>query len=210
MFPVLLNLDSKRVVIFGGGEVATRRSAKFLRSGAKVQVISREFNKGLKDLKGDIELVEDHITDEKIDEHLKGAFFVVAATDDGDLNARIEEEGRRKGILVNRADSPSDVLLPAVIDEGSIIISIATSGKSPALAKAIKKRIKKILTPEDIVQLELQEYLRAMLKNMELEQKERENILKEVMFMPEILEHIRKGELSRAREAARRFVDAHH
>jgi siroheme synthase-like protein len=211
MFPVLLDVDSKTVVIFGGGKVAVRRAAKLLKAGARVKVVSREFDEGFRGLgKGDIEFMEVEVRPDDIWQYLRKAFLVVAATDDGVLNSKIEAEARKMGILANRADAVSDLVLPAVIEEGDVIISVSTSGKSPALAKAIKKRIKKILTPEDLLQMELQEYLREMLKKGGFSQKQRESILRDVVNMPDILDYLKKGDLSRAREAARRLVDAHH
>ncbi|NOZ58909.1 MAG: NAD(P)-dependent oxidoreductase, partial [Euryarchaeota archaeon] len=39
MLPVMLNLENRRVVVFGGGRVAERRVAKLLRAGARVRVV---------------------------------------------------------------------------------------------------------------------------------------------------------------------------
>jgi precorrin-2 dehydrogenase/sirohydrochlorin ferrochelatase len=210
LFPVMLNLDSRTAVIFGGGKVARRRAAKLLKAGARVRVVSREFERGLMGLEGEIEFIEAEVKGNNIRDYLDGAFLVVAATDDVGLNSEIEGEARREGILVNRADAVSDIIFPAVIEEGGVIISISTSGKSPAVTKALKKRIKRILTPEDLAQLELQEYLRETLRKKDLSQKQRESILRDVMNMPEILDYLKKGEVSRTREALRRIVDAHH
>ncbi|NOZ76841.1 MAG: bifunctional precorrin-2 dehydrogenase/sirohydrochlorin ferrochelatase [Euryarchaeota archaeon] len=211
LFPVMMDLGSRKAVVFGGGRVARRRAAKLLKAGAKVRVVSREFEAGFEDLEvGGIELVEAEVTGDDIGDYLEGAFLAVAATDDPGLNSRIEEEARRRGILVNRADGVSDLVFPAVIEEGDVVISISSSGRSPGLTKALKKRIRKVLTREDLAQLELQEYLRAMLKKGEIGQRKRERILREVMNMPEILDYLKKGDLSRAKEAARRIADAHH
>jgi precorrin-2 dehydrogenase/sirohydrochlorin ferrochelatase len=210
MFPVLLNLKSKRVVIFGGGSVAGRRALKCLEAGAKVRIISRDFTDGLKGMQDPgVELVEEEVDKGSIGEHIHDPFMVIAATDDDDLNDAIEDMARGKGILVNRADKTSDIIIPATLKKGDIRISISTGGKSPEVARALKKRIEKIIKDEDILQLELQEYLRGMLKNRVNDQDKRQSILREVINMPEVIELLKDGRVKEARKAARRIVDAH-
>jgi len=44
-FPVFLDLENKKCVIVGGGEVAHRKTKAVLKSGAIVNIISIEFSK---------------------------------------------------------------------------------------------------------------------------------------------------------------------
>lgn len=203
MFPVILNLEKKSVVVFGGGRVAERRVAKLLDAGAKVKVVSKDFTPTLRKLKGaNLKLVPQKLNKKNMDEFIKAANIVLAATSDKDLNDAIERECRKSGKLVNRADKPSDFIIPATLKLGDALVAISTKGKSPTVAKLIKHRIKKAVTSEELLLIELQEYLREKLKRRVKNQAERKKILREVMNRTEILEWLRKGDLEKAKKLA--------
>lgn len=183
---------------------------KCLEAGAMVKVVSRDFVDGLKGVQDPkLELVEEVVDKGSIGEHVHDPLMVIAATNDHDLNDAIEEVARGKGILVNRADRTSDVMIPATLKKGDIQISISTGGRSPEVARALKKRIEKTITDEDVLQVELQEYLRGMLKTRVNDQEKRQGIIREVINMPDVIELLRSGRLEDARKVARRIVDAH-
>lgn len=200
MFPVILNLENKSVVVFGGGKVAERRVAKLLNAGAKVKVVSWDFTPPLRKLKGSLEFVPRKLNKKNIKKFIKAADIVLAATSDKDLNDAVERECWKCGKLVNRADKTSDFIIPATIKLGDALVAISTKGKSPAAAKLIKQRIKKAVASEELLLIELQEYLRKKLKRRIKNQTERKKILKEVMSRPEIAECLRKGDLEKAKK----------
>ncbi len=78
---------------------------------------------------------------------VNGAKFVIAATDDAALNARIARLAMRKKIWVNAATgrATGDVILPAVTRRGGLTIAISTGGKSPGLARLWREKIEKHL-----------------------------------------------------------------
>ena len=80
---------------------------------------------------------------------LDGAFLVLTTTDDPVVNQRVADEARRRGILVNSADDPSncDFILPAVVRRGSVQIAITTGGRSPALARHLRQQIETLIPP---------------------------------------------------------------
>ena len=76
---------------------------------------------------------------------LKGMFLVIGATDDEDLNRRISPDARRS---TSCATSPTgrrvcNFILPSIVQRGDLIITISTSGKSPALAKSLRRRLER-------------------------------------------------------------------
>ena len=201
MLPVLLNLQGKRAVVFGGGPVAERRAVKLLQAGARVTVVSREFTPGLEGLKSPrLELVEREVQD--------GAGFieisdvVLVATNDKDLNASLEKEARKQKKLVNRADAVSDFVIPAALEVGGIVIAVSSGGRSPGVARMIKKRLERAITQEDVLAMELQERLRARLRGEIADQKERRRRLREALQNPEVLEALRARDLERAERIA--------
>src|SRR6202023_3252834 len=74
---------------------------------------------------------------------LEGAFMVIAATDDTDVNIAVFEDAERRAMLVNVVDVPPlcNFILPAIVRPGPLAIAISTAGASPALAKRIKSEI---------------------------------------------------------------------
>jgi siroheme synthase-like protein len=72
-----------------------------------------------------------------------GAFLVVAATDDLDVNLAVYASAASGGALVNVVNAPmaSDFLVPAVVRTEALTIAISTTGASPALARRLKREI---------------------------------------------------------------------
>lgn len=138
MLPVQLNLRGRRAVLVGGGLVALRKAERLCEAGAQVVRIAPmlqdpESWKGL--------AVLHHARPWAGRADLEGAFLVVAATDDSDLNAEIARQAREVGALVLRADAPedSDLAFPATFRQGPLTITFSTEGISPAYAARLKR-----------------------------------------------------------------------
>jgi precorrin-2 dehydrogenase/sirohydrochlorin ferrochelatase len=147
-YPVYLNLKDKRVVVIGGGEVAERKIDSLLATGASVVVISPEITRAIDALaeQNRIELSKRaYVHGDCI-----GAALVFAATGDPEISRAVHEEATARGIFVNTADQPAfcTFIMPAVIRRGDIGIAISTSGKSPALAARLRRKISEIIGPE--------------------------------------------------------------
>ncbi len=177
--PLMLDLTGKEVVIFGGGKVGERK-ASFFSGDASVTIISREFSPGLEKLSenGKIKLIKvQDLTDDEILRYMKNAFIVIPATGDAILNDNIASIADRSGKLVNRVDDMGDVIVPSVIRRGDIILGISTLGQSPALSKFIRQRLEDVITPDFGKMARLQNEFREMLKSQVKDQKERSEIL---------------------------------
>ena len=105
MYPVMLSLRGKRVLVVGGGEVALRKTQGVLAEGAIPKVIAPEVVAGLEELeqKGAIELRRRCYRPGDA----SGFALVFAATDDPGVNARVFGEAQQAGIWVNVADEPA-------------------------------------------------------------------------------------------------------
>jgi precorrin-2 dehydrogenase/sirohydrochlorin ferrochelatase len=68
-------------------------------------------------------------------------FLVFSATGDPQLNSRIETDAARHHVLCNFADRPErgHFILPSIVERGDLLISISTSGKSPAVARRLRQ-----------------------------------------------------------------------
>ncbi|MBE6504708.1 MAG: bifunctional precorrin-2 dehydrogenase/sirohydrochlorin ferrochelatase [Methanobrevibacter millerae] len=166
-----LKTSGLNVFILGTGEVATRRANKFLDHGAIVKLAGNSIDEELSK-KG----AELHSTD-KADELVGWADLVVIASGDRDLSNHVADISKDK--LLNRADFPNDgdIIVPTSFNIGDIEISIFTNGKSPLMARQLRKRIQSIITEEDILEIELQDYSRSLLKEYVPDQKDRRDYL---------------------------------
>ena len=180
MLPLVINLENRKVVIFGGGSVGERKAKLFFKHADTV-VVSKEFTKELVKLerKGLVELIKDDLSE--FDEFVKEAFIVIPATNYKNLNEKIAKVARDYGKLVNLVDGLGDIVVPSVISRGDILISISTLGKSPAMCKFIRKQIEDEIGESHLAMVKLQEEVRCMLKEKVKDQKIREKILWDIL-----------------------------
>jgi precorrin-2 dehydrogenase/sirohydrochlorin ferrochelatase len=177
--PLMLDLNEKEIVIFGGGEVGERKASLFCEH-AKVTVVSKEFTPGLNRSyeTGKIKLIRVKDLHEKdISSFLKNAFIVIPAANDAKLNEKIAGIAKESEIFVNRVDEIGDIIIPSVIRRGDIVIGISTGGQSPALSKYIRQKTEEVITPEFAQMSRLQNEIREILKSSVDDQKKRKEIL---------------------------------
>lgn len=164
-YPVNLNIKDRQCLVIGGGAVGTRKVLSLLECGARVTVISPEITDRLKGLshRGKIKLGLRPFKDSDLED----VFLVIGATDDETLNRRIHKNAEKRGLLCNIADRPEicNFILPAVVRRGSLTISISTSGRSPALAKKLRKDLTLQFGREYNVLLQLMGAIRQKLLN---------------------------------------------
>lgn len=145
---MMVDLVGKRCLVVGGGVVAERKVALLLESGAAVEVVSPSATPRLtaQALSGRIRLRRRSM---RLSD-LSGAFLVVAATDDPQVNRQVAERVRSAGGLVNVTDDPGacSFLVPSVLRRGDLTIAISTGGGSPALAKKLRERLEQTIGPE--------------------------------------------------------------
>ncbi|PKL58194.1 MAG: siroheme synthase, partial [Methanomicrobiales archaeon HGW-Methanomicrobiales-5] len=99
MIPLFVDCSRRRIIIFGGGDVALRKTAYFA-GIAEVTVVSRSFQQKILDLPVlPKECDVSSVSDESLDILLDGAFLVIAALSDIAQNNRIGRLCRKKGIL---------------------------------------------------------------------------------------------------------------
>lgn len=205
---MLLDLKGKRAVVFGGGKTANRRVMKLLKAGAKVTVVSRDFTPGIERRKDkNLKLVKGEIKAGR--KFIEKSDIVLIATDDSALNDQLEKEARTLKKMVNRADKTSDFIIPATLETGDVTVSISTGGKSPAVAKNIKKRIKKVLSKDDLYLIKIEEFAREKLKKTVKNQSKREKFLRELINRSDIIEKIRRGDLEGAKRIVESMINAY-
>jgi precorrin-2 dehydrogenase/sirohydrochlorin ferrochelatase len=147
-YPVFLDLEGQEVLVVGGGEVAERKIRTLLTYGCRISVISHHLTPYLKELA--IRKRIHHLPQESLATLMDEAFMVIAATDDQEANRQIASRARKQGLLVNAVDQPEDCnfIMPSIVKRGDLQVAISTAGKSPALAKKLRKDLETIFGPE--------------------------------------------------------------
>src|SRR5262245_16177514 len=74
----------------------------------------------------------------------------MAATGDPVVDDAVAALAHRARVLVNVADRPErcDFILPSVLRRGQLQIAVSTGGRSPALAREIRRRLETLFGPE--------------------------------------------------------------
>ncbi len=140
-YPVMLEVRERRCVVIGGGAIGEVKVRGLLDAGAHVTVIDPAPNPGLEELagQGSVTLVRrSYQTGD-----LKGVFVAIAATDDGFTNAEAFQEAATENVLFNAVDDTQfcHFAVPSILRRGDLMFTLSTGGKSPALAKRIRKKL---------------------------------------------------------------------
>ncbi|MHB8719200.1 MAG: uroporphyrinogen-III C-methyltransferase [Candidatus Dormibacteria bacterium] len=127
-YPLFIDLRGRRCVVLGDSPVAAEKAAGLRDAGARVVHHRRPFRDG----------------------DLRGARLAVEASGDPAAEARARAEADREGVLLNVVDVPSrcDWIAPAVVRRGPLQVAISTSGESPLLAAAWRRRIEALIGEE--------------------------------------------------------------
>src|SRR5262249_31022665 len=125
------------------------RKGRALRAcGAEVTGVSRTVTPGLAALAIAGRVVERRRPFRRSD--LRGCALVVAATGNSEVDDAVAALARRARVLVNVVDRPErcDFILPSVLQRGEFQIAVSTGGRSPALAREIRRRLESQFGPE--------------------------------------------------------------
>ncbi len=142
IFPISLKLQQQACLLVGGGRVAYRKALLLTQAGAQLTVIAPEIDPQL------LALLEQHQG-----QYLAQAFdadlpmqhyrLVIAATNDADVNRAVFQLCEAQHVLVNSVDDPPHCrfMVPAIIDRSPLVVSVATNGTSPVLARQIRTQL---------------------------------------------------------------------
>jgi len=146
-FPIFIDLNSKPVLIVGGGAVALRKLQKLMPYGGRMTVVAPHILPELAAVPG-----------VKLQKHCFSASdlrprpaLVIAATNDRGTNRHISLLCQKRHIPVNVADDPAlcSFLFPALVRQGDFSAGICTGGASPVAAAYFKERLRELL-PEGL------------------------------------------------------------
>ena len=145
--PLQIDLRGEDCLVVGGGALALRKIELLLKAGAAVSVVARACCDGVRGLaqSGSVQLTERGYRSTDSD----GRRLVIAATDDAAINAQIYADCQARAIWVNTVDAPElcSAIFPAIVDRGSVQVSVSTGGRSPTLARIVRGWIETRLPP---------------------------------------------------------------
>lgn len=142
LFPIFLKLEKLKVLVVGGGNVALEKVNALLNNSPETEItlVAPEILSGLREIaagNSQVKLKERSF----FPGDLFTADLVIAATSDRELNKAVQQEAKKRQILVNVADTPElcDFYLGSIVSKGDLKIAVSTNGKSPTLAKRVKE-----------------------------------------------------------------------
>lgn len=140
LFPMLTDIEGRRAVIAGGGNVAARRAATLVKCGADVTLVSPEFCEELSSVRCTL------IRRKWEEQDLEGATIVVAATDDREVNAAVGAAAKKLGIPVSVSDCAAECsfFFPSLVTSGETAVSVSAGALSPALTRRLADRLRSV------------------------------------------------------------------
>jgi uroporphyrin-III C-methyltransferase/precorrin-2 dehydrogenase/sirohydrochlorin ferrochelatase len=139
-YPSGLRLEGRRVVVVGGGHVAQRRVPQLIAAKADVYVVSPQVTPSIEGLIGAGEVTWLRRGFEAAD--LDDTWYVVAATDDADVNARVSAAAEERRIFCVRADDATRATAwtPAVGSAAGVTVAVL-GNRDPRRSAAVRDEI---------------------------------------------------------------------
>jgi uroporphyrin-III C-methyltransferase/precorrin-2 dehydrogenase/sirohydrochlorin ferrochelatase len=144
LLPLFVNLEGRRVVLVGGGQVAVSKLAQLRAAGADVLVVAPHIRPEMR--AAGAEILERTFEPRDLD----GAWLVVAAATPN-VNREVASAAASRRIFVNAVDDPSNAsaFLGGVVRRDGVTLAISTGGDAPGLASLLREALDALL-PRDV------------------------------------------------------------
>ncbi len=145
LFPLFLKLGQRPVLVVGAGAVAERKVGSLLGAGARVTLVAPAATPELRRLAVGGRLDWRERPFEESD--LEGAWLVVAATGDIEVQRRVATAAEARRTFLLAVDDPSNAsaYAGAVVRRPPFLIAISSSGAAPALTRLVREIIEQVL-----------------------------------------------------------------
>ena len=144
LLPLFVNLTGRRVLLVGGGPVASAKLTQLLAAGADVHVVAPEIHEDI------VKTAVGMSRRQFVPADLDGAWLAVAAaTPDVNRSVAAAAEGRQ--LFVNAVDDPANAtaFLSGVVRRDGVTLAISTSGDAPGLTALLREALDAVL-PRDL------------------------------------------------------------
>ena len=140
-FPLFIDISNKTFLVVGAGNIAARRILKLKEFGCKIIVVAKSIVVTIMDLQDDRLILKERAYDSS---DVVGVDYVIAATNDKELNEKIVWDCNRAGIMVNDASNYKncDFYFPGIVTEEEMVIGVTSSGSNHRLARRVASEIR--------------------------------------------------------------------
>ena len=184
-FPFYMDISDKKCLVVGGGKIASRKVEVLIQFDIEIKVIATSICDEINKLNNNkLTICKRNFMDEDI----RNADFIIAATNNNELNTHISDICKKNNILVNVVDVKEECnfIFPAIIKREELVIAISTGGNSPAMAAKIKKNTE-LAIPDyygDLIETlgECREFIKNEIANSEI----RKQVYNELIKIGEI------------------------
>lgn len=152
--PLFINWENQKITVIGGGKIATRKITSLLDTGAKIRIISPSLTDRLVELvhAGSIAWTKDIYKPV----HCQDTFFLIAATDNKELNRNILQDAKVFHIPLSlniSAHEKGNTIMPAILKHEGFQLAISSNGENPSAAKQFKEKLGEILNKNAIQEI---------------------------------------------------------
>lgn len=157
-FPMFVELQKKKCLVVGGGNVALRKIQTLLDFDAEVIAIAPVFLEEILHLEKSLSSDSKekghqsfHIIQKEVEEaDIRQMDLVVAATDEKKRNHQIAEYCKKEKIPCNAVDQIEDCsfIFPSYVKQKEVVAAFSSGGQSPILTQYLKEVIQPTVTPQ--------------------------------------------------------------
>jgi len=153
-FPIFVDGEQLKVLVVGGGEVATRKVELMLKTPASVTVVSPNLSPSLTKLKQSNKITYiEGFYDKSL---LNDKQLVFVATENNKLNQQINKDAIAAKVLANVVDSPAlcHFITPSIVDRTPMTFAMSSEGQSPVLLRYWRAKLE-TLVPQNLGKIAL-------------------------------------------------------
>jgi len=192
--------------VVGAGVIAAAKIRKLLNAGARLTVVAPEACEEIRKLVSEevLEYLAQPFHDSLMDRPFR---IIFAATDDPALNAELTRIAREQGCWINVADDgeSSSLIVPAVIDRGSLVVALSSGGHAPALLSWLRYRLEAMIPQDYAVLTDLMAQIRPQVAKRWPDIRQRREFWQR--FLSRIEPMATGGQSGKMRFAAREMIE---
>ena len=180
MQPLLIDLSGKKVIIAGGGRIATRKAKVLSAEKALITFIAPEISEEARSLAKEYnyELIER----EALPNDFSGAMLVILATNSRTVNASLVNIlPPNQLVCVVDESGEGNVTFPATVRRGHLQIAVTSNGSSPKLTRKLKRELEEQFDESWIGYTAWLYEMRKKVKQLDLPFEEKQQILWDIL-----------------------------
>lgn len=144
-FPLFIDISEKKIIVIGGGKIATRRINTLVEFADNITVAAPWASERIIELsqRKQVHWISE-VYHKKI---IEGADFVLAATDNAECNNHIVEDCRALKIPVNTAHKKElcDFYFPGILRLDDLVAGFCSGGENHRRVKEAREKVEQIL-----------------------------------------------------------------